>query len=311
MKDDFDHSAARAALMGIPRRWPETSPETGRPTGRAMGPEDRVEHIDPSAIDCVAFARRDDTVTGYRAIYLIADGVKPFITFLTADEEQRLRDALSSRRLTAIDAANGPVTTTELNCFQHPDMVLIDPSRIARIVDGPRQHGDFLLFDVVFGQNKSIPFNVRDTEFDAETVISNSNIFVPFTETPQQQWYREADEGTLIAKAMDERRLRHRDVLNDFATDLAAEAPQLYGVENTKYLYFLKPQDIEELYIFTGQTDSANVTYKESAAGQMYGMPVMETLHFISPEGAIEGVKKLEAKMASSAPPAASKPPKP
>jgi hypothetical protein len=312
MKDDFDHSAARPSqTIDIPRRWPETSAQTGRPTGKAMGPDGRIEHIDPAAVDCIAFATRDDTVAGYRAIYMIAEGVKPFITFLAPEEEQRLRAALTHRAMTEIDTANGPVTTTELNCFEHPDKVLIDPSRIARIMDGPRQHGDFLLFDVFFGQNRSLPFNARDTDFDSEDVIENSDIFAPYKETPQQKWYREADEGTLIAKAMDERKQRHRAALNDFAIDLAAQAPQLYRIENTKYLYFARPQDIEEVFIFTEQTDSANVTYKESATGQMYGMPVMDNVHFVSPDGAIDGIRKLEARRAAIVAPAAPKPPKP
>ena len=104
MKDDFHQSAPRSALR-LPKRWPDD--KGGIETKPAW-----IE-LDPGAISCLATARMTEAPGGYSTVYIIAEGMKPFMTFLDAGEEKELRDALSARKFYAIDAANGPVMLEE------------------------------------------------------------------------------------------------------------------------------------------------------------------------------------------------------
>jgi hypothetical protein len=199
----------------------------------------------------------------------------------------------------------------DLNHFEHPQTVLIDTARITRLFDPLYRHGDDIQFSIVFDNNSKLNVEVRDVKFDSQKVVDDSDIFVPFNETPRHKFFREADEGTLICNALDARIARHRDTLNAFTGDLAAQAPQLYEVPGTKYVFYTKPGDIDNVLVFTEQTDTARLTYKPHA-GEVYGHPVMEEVYFKSPQAAIDGAKELRQKMAETSPQtSASKPPAP
>lgn len=310
MKREFDSASARKTPEGetvlhLPLRWPG---DKGMMERSMRAGENPWRDVRLSDINAVTFAAPSEATFSYAPVYLIAEGQKHFMTFLTAAEETDIRAALATRDFFK---AGPSVRASELNYFENAKDLLIDPSRIHRMFDGPEQHNDDLLFKIVFDNNNALNISTRDPEFDSEAEVKAANIPVPPDETPRQKWFREADEGAAIGNAMEARIKNQRVVLNKFLYTVAEAAPQLYGIEGTKFSLFTRPGDIEKVFIYTEQADGARVTFKKSE-GEVYGHSVDKTAYFTSPENAIWGVELLTQKMKAAQPrPQAGNPPAP
>lgn len=275
--------------IDITRRWPDKE-----------GMKDStVMELAVSAFECIAFAKPTEGTFGFSPVSFIVRGVPAFTTFMTDDEVASLREAVSSRNL--LNIAPDRVRPGNLRFFDEPVGVLLDPTRITRIVDGPKEINDSLIFDVVFTETNALPFTASIRPFDSEEALRRNPVRIAPDETERQKFFREADEGTVISDAYARRRQMQRRILNKFVDELAQHAPQLYRIENTKYAFFARPEDIEDVFVYTQQTDSARITFNK-AAGEQYGMPIMQSVHFKSPEAAVDGAEKLRNKMARPKP---------
>lgn len=273
----------------LPRRWPDKE---------AMQ-DSTILELSVSAFECIAFAKPTEDTYGFSPVSFIVRGVTPFTTFLTDDEVASLREAVSSRNL--LNIAPDRVRPGDLRFFDEPAGVLLDPARITRIVDGPKEINDSLIFDVVFTGNQQLAFTASMLPFDSEAALAKNPVRIRPDETQNQKFFREAEEGTRISEAYSRRRQTQRRILNKFVDELATHAPQLYRVENTKYAVLMRPEDIEDVFVYTQQTDSARITFNK-AAGEQYGMPITQSVHFKSPEAAVDGAEKLRNKMARPKP---------